>query len=114
MTKLPRAGRTPVTGLARPARLALLLLLCAWSLFPFYWAFMLSLKQPLDFFNGSAVPFLSFQPTLESWKDEILYFFDEYGRLTVGRSLVNSTLVGLGSAALALAFGTPAGYALAA
>src|SRR2546426_2744466 len=101
-------------GLARLGRAAVALLLCAWALFPLYWALALSIKQPLDFFNGSLVPFVSFPPTLDSWRDELVYFFDEYGKLSLGRGLVNSTLVGLGGAVVALMLGAPAGYALAA
>jgi multiple sugar transport system permease protein len=90
-----------------------LVALSAWALFPLYWALALSIKRPLDFFNGTLIPFLSFPPTLDSWHDEIVYFVDEYGKLSLGRGLFNSALIGLGSAALALLLGTPAGYGLA-
>jgi len=88
--------------------------LAACALFPLYWAILLSIKQPLDFFGAALVPFLTFPPTLASWQDELMYFVDEYGRLSLGRSLFTSTVVCVSSAALALVLGAPAGYALAA
>src|SRR5215510_14655020 len=100
MSAAPSARSALAAGLAR---LAVLALLCAWAIFPLYWALMLSIKRPLDFFNGSLVPFYSFPPTLDSWRDEVTYFVDQYGKLSLGRGLFNSTVVSLGSAAVALA-----------
>src|SRR5438105_15889758 len=113
MSAAPHARIALAAGLARLVRLAVLVLLCVWGIFPLYWAFTLSIKQPLDFFNGSLIPFLSFPPTLDSWSDEVIYFVDQYGRLSLGRGLFNSTIVSLGSAAVALALRAPAGYGLA-
>lgn len=77
-----------------------------WSLFPFYWAFVNSIKYPKDTFVMSWIPFLQFQPTLEHWMLEISIRETQ-------RAMLNSTLVATFAATLAVVLGTLAGYALA-
>jgi multiple sugar transport system permease protein len=76
--------------------------------FPIYWAFSQSLRNPLDTFTvaGFGIPWLNFQPTLGNWIDQL-------GTPETVQSLVNSTIIAVCAAALALAIGTPAAYALA-
>ncbi len=76
--------------------------------FPIYWAFSQSLRNPLDTFTvaGFGIPWLNFEPTLANWIDQV-------GTPETVRSLANSTIVAIGAAALALALGTPAAYAVA-
>ena len=93
MSAPPHARTALAAGLARLVRLAVLVLLCVWGIFPLYWAFTLSIKQPLDFFNGSLIPFLSFPPTLDSWSDEVIYFVDQYGRDDTGPVLASVDVV---------------------
>lgn len=78
-----------------------------WVLFPFYWAFVNSIKKPADTFrSGAWVPFLQFQPTLEHWVSELAI-------LEIRQALLNSTIIALGAATLAVLLGTLAAYALA-
>ena len=84
----------------------LLAVVLVWALFPFYWAFVNSVKTPAQTFEGSWVPFLQFAPTLEHWRTELAL-------PEIQRALMNSAMIAVGGASLALALGAPAGYALA-
>jgi multiple sugar transport system permease protein len=77
-----------------------------WVLFPFYWAFLNSIKKPADTFTNTYIPFLQFQPTLEHWITEL-------STPEIRRALLNSTIISLGGATLSVALGTLAAYALA-
>jgi multiple sugar transport system permease protein len=77
-----------------------------WVVFPFYWAFINSIKKPADTLSNSWLPWLQFQPTLEHWQAELQI-------RETRRALLNSTVISVGAACLALLLGTPAGYALA-
>jgi multiple sugar transport system permease protein len=75
---------------------------------PFYWAITISIRNPIETFtvSGLSIPFIQFQPTLDSWIEE----------LSVGeaqRALINSSVIALGTALGLLLLGTPAAYALA-
>ncbi|MFN3336060.1 MAG: carbohydrate ABC transporter permease [Thermomicrobium sp.] len=76
------------------------------ALFPFYWAFVNSIKRPEDTFQATWIPFLQFQPTFQHWLDELAI-------RETRRSLLNSLVIATGAATLALLIGTPAAYALA-
>ncbi len=95
---------------ARSKVLAYLLLL-AWSfvvLFPLYWLAITSLKTPLIVNSGPAyIPLVDFQPTLANWQ----YLVVDTARDTF-RPLINTTIVGVSSAILALILGSLAGYGL--
>jgi len=83
--------------------LAILLLL---FIFPIYWTFITSIKIAADTFTSKFLPFIQFQPTLKGW----------IGQLEAAenfKALLNSTIIGLASAALATFLGSMAGYALA-
>ena len=77
-----------------------------WVLFPFYWAFLNSIKKPADTFTNTYIPFLQFQPTLEHWMTEL-------ATPEIRRALLNSTIISLGGATFSVALGTLAAYALA-
>ncbi|MCB0192978.1 MAG: carbohydrate ABC transporter permease [Anaerolineae bacterium] len=77
-----------------------------WVLFPFYWAFLNSIKKPADTFQPTWIPYLQFTPTWEHWKAELAI-------PEIRRALINSTLIGVGAASLAVPLGTLAAYALA-
>lgn len=87
-------------------------MLC-WLLLPLWHALVLSLKRPLDFYAPTFVPFLQFTPTLDNWRDEVQGFWGESGQLMLGRGLLNSLVVGVGTALVALALGAPVAYLLA-
>jgi multiple sugar transport system permease protein len=78
-------------------------------LFPLYWVFITSFKQPIDVNDG---PFylmgVDFQPSLHAWK----YIFVDLGHDTF-RPYLNTVIVSLTSSTLALILGSMAGYGLA-
>jgi multiple sugar transport system permease protein len=77
-----------------------------WVLFPFYWAFLNSIKKPEDTFQPTWIPFLQFEPTLEHWRSQLAL-------PEIRQALLNSTIISVGAATLALILGTLAAYALA-
>jgi multiple sugar transport system permease protein len=89
------------TGLGAVTVLALFLVL-----FPFYWAFLNSIKRPEETFQPTWIPFLQFQPTLEHWRSQL-------ATPEIRHALLNSTIISIGAATLALLLGTLAAYALA-
>ena len=62
-----------------------------WVLFPFYWAFLNSIKRPADTFQPTWVPFLQFTPTLEHWQAELAI-------PEIRQALLNSTMIAIGAA----------------
>lgn len=85
--------------------------LLGWSfvvLFPIYWLAVTSLKLPVQVDRGPFyLPFVDFQPTLDAWR----YILVELGNDTL-RPYVNTVVVGLASASIALVLGATAAYAL--
>ena len=85
--------------------------LLGWSfvvLFPIYWLAVTSLKLPVQVDRGPFyLPFIDFQPTLDAWR----YILVELGNDTL-RPYVNTVVVGLVSASIALALGATSAYAL--
>jgi multiple sugar transport system permease protein len=77
-----------------------------WVLFPFYWAFLNSIKKPADTFQPTWIPFVQFSPTLEHWTSELAI-------PETRRAILNSTMIAVGAATLATTLGTLAAYALA-
>src|SRR5215210_1549718 len=77
-------------------------------IFPIYWAFSQSLRNPLDTFTvaGFGIPWVNFQPTLANWTDQL-------STPETTQALLNSTLIAVSASVLAIALGTPAAYALA-
>ncbi|MCG8509430.1 MAG: carbohydrate ABC transporter permease [Rhodospirillales bacterium] len=77
-------------------------------LFPIYWAFSQSLRNPLDTFtvSGLGIPWIHFEPTINNWVTQI-------ASPEAKRALTNSTMIAVGASLLALLLGTPAAYALA-
>jgi multiple sugar transport system permease protein len=88
-------------GLGAVTVLALFLVL-----FPFYWAFLNSIKRPEETFQPTWIPFLQFQPTLEHWRSQL-------ATPEIRHALLNSVIISIGAATLALALGTLAAYGLA-
>jgi multiple sugar transport system permease protein len=86
-------------------------LLLAWAvivLFPLYWLAVTSLKLPVQVDRGPFyIPFVDFQPSLHAWHN-ILF---ELGNDTL-RPYVNTVVIGLASATIALVMGAAAAYAL--
>jgi multiple sugar transport system permease protein len=76
--------------------------------FPLYWAFSTSLRNPIDTFTvaGFGIPWLNFEPTLDNWTDQV-------GTPETLKALTNSTIIAVSASLLALLLGTPAAYAIA-
>jgi multiple sugar transport system permease protein len=96
---------------ARPGSKAMIylimLLACAWVLVPFLWAVLNSIKTLEETFrSGTIIPFLQFQPTLDSWHQVLT----DPGVL---HALLSSVVVSGGATVLVLVIGVPAAYSLA-
>jgi multiple sugar transport system permease protein len=78
-----------------------------WVLVPFLWAVINSFKTlEATFSAGAIIPFLNFQPTLDSWKEVL----DDPQSIN---SLMSSAIVAAGTTLLVLVLGPPAAYSLA-
>src|SRR5690606_24522717 len=95
---LSPAGRVLMAGL--------IVIMLVWVLFPFYWAFLNSIKKPADTFEPSWIPYLQFRPTLAPWQAELAI-------RGTRQALRNSTIISVGAATVASILGTLAAYALA-
>jgi multiple sugar transport system permease protein len=102
------------TSISRPSPVEMTgsyILLVLWAfvvLFPLYWLFITSFKQPIDVNTGPYyIPFVDFQPSLHAWR----YIFVDVWHDTA-RPYANTVIVGLSSSVLALAIGAAAAYAL--
>jgi multiple sugar transport system permease protein len=88
---------------------AVIIIVTAWVVFPFYWAIITSFKPPgVIMTKPSLVPFLQYQPTLYNWELEFTQRWRE-----IGRGMGNSLIISIGATALAITLGTLAGYGLA-
>lgn len=99
------------TDLPTPAKIGAFVLLVGWTivvLFPIYWLFVTSFKTPYQVDKGPFyIPFVDFQPTLDAWH----YILVDLGNDTI-RPYINTIIVGLTSATIALAMGSLTAYAL--
>ena len=82
------------------------IVLLVWTIFAFYWAFISSIKNPADNYGNKWLPFVSFTPTLQPWRD--LWSIRE-----IRVSMLNSAIVSVGAATIAVALGTLAAYGIA-
>ena len=106
-----RLRRRSPLDLGPVAKVGAYVALLAWTfvvLFPLYWLVVTSFKQPIQVDSGPVyVPFLDFGPTLDNWK----YILVDLGNDTF-RPYLNTIVVGLSSALIALLLGSSAAYAL--
>jgi len=86
----------------------LVLLFSGFFFIPLFWMVIISIKKPIDQFTLGFIPWLQFEPTLRNWEAEGVKQAAENLK-----ALMNSTIIGLGSATIATILGTLAGYALA-
>lgn len=85
----------------------LLILAAIFTLIPFLWAMVNSVKTSADTFQaGAVVPFVNFQPTLDSWREVL-------SDPQAVNAFISSVVVSLGTTIFALILGVPAAYALA-
>src|SRR5260221_1772534 len=89
------------------------ILLGIWTvivLFPLYWLLITAFKSPGDVNNGPKfIPFVDFQPNTDAWT---YLLADPTSGNIVARPYVNTAIVGISSAIIALALGASAAYAL--
>lgn len=90
------------------ATYAFILIFSAFFFIPLFWMVVISFKYPVDQFSLGFIPWLQFQPTLQNWDNEGVLQASENLK-----ALFNSTVIGIGSAAIATFLGLLAGYALA-
>ena len=94
----------PGTRRAALIQIALMVVVIAFCVFPFYWMVTTSLKTQVLALESP--PVWLFEPTLSNYTTVLF----EDG---VGRTLINSLIVAVSTTALAIALGLPAAYALA-
>jgi multiple sugar transport system permease protein len=115
----PRGSRTirnpfrrrSALDISPPAKVLAWLVLVFWAfvvLFPLYWLVVTSFKTPYQVDKGPFyLPFVDFQPTLDAWH----YILVELGNDTL-RPYINTVIIGLSSATIALLLGATSAYAL--
>jgi multiple sugar transport system permease protein len=95
-----------VRTVGRALALAFTILILLWFLFPFYWSFITSFKDPKDWLTSKFIPFIDFQPSLATWMN-VLQLTESH------KALINNIVISTSTATLALILGTPAAYSLA-
>ncbi|MEM7025984.1 MAG: carbohydrate ABC transporter permease, partial [Pseudomonadota bacterium] len=101
------AKSSPATRLAkkivgRAAFYLFLLIIIFYTVFPFYWAIVSSLKAGSELFT------VDFWPPHPAWDNYIAVFQEQ----PFGRNIVNSVIVAVSTVALSLALAVAASYAL--
>ena len=95
---------------SRASRILVYLLLslaAVWTILPFLWAMVNSVKTVADTFQpGAFLPFIDFQPTLQSWDDVL-------SDPQAVQAFLNSIIVSCGTTIFVLILGVPAAYSLA-
>lgn len=81
-------------------------LILIWTLFPFYWAFINSIRNPSENYGSNWLPWLTFAPTLRYWREM-------WDLREVRQALLNSGIISVGAATVALILGTLAAYGIA-
>src|SRR5215510_12428880 len=89
-------------------------MLLAWTVFPFVWILLTSLKSPSDII--SVPPTFVFTPTIDNYA--ALVVGEQRGQYSSTRPdfprfFLNSVIISMGAVALSIAAGIPAAYALA-
>ncbi len=77
-----------------------------WTLFPFYWAFVNSIRDSKYNYGNYWIPFLQFPVTLSHWKEQLAI-------PELRQAMVNSTIISVCAATLSLILGTLAAYGIA-
>ena len=95
-----------VRTVGKALALAFTILILLWFLFPFYWSFITSFKDPKDWLTSKFIPFIDFQPSLATWMD-VLQLTETH------KALINNIVISMSTATLALILGAPAAYSLA-
>src|SRR4051795_1628855 len=109
-------GKSPAFGGVRMSvnvqRIALwfaILLALVWTLFPFWWALVYSVRPSELGYQTALIPFRDFHPTLDHWRWEWTYRNDVTG---LAQGLRNSLAVALGTAIASVVVGLLAAFGL--
>jgi multiple sugar transport system permease protein len=86
-----------------------IVILLIWTLLPFYWAFISSIKDPSgkDNYGNKWLPWISFEPTLQPWRNLF------HGTSGIADGMINSAIISVGAATIAVVLGTLAAYGIA-
>ena len=85
----------------------LLIAAAIFTLIPFVWAAINSVKTLMETFQlGAFIPFLQFEPTLNSWREVL-------SDPQTSTAFINSCVISAGTTIFALILGVPAAYSLA-
>lgn len=104
-----RLGAKRVRGIWLVLRYTILVSWAALVLFPLWWLVTTSIKLPVDVHQGAGyIPWLDFAPTFETW-DYLL--FGQMSRESFP-PFVNTVLIAVASAAVAVVLGSLGGYGL--
>lgn len=83
----------------------IILIMCVWALFPFYWMVSTSLKLENEFWSIPPT-WIPMEPNLRNY----MFFFETIG---ISRSFFNSFIISTGSVIITIIIGSLAGYHLA-
>jgi len=105
--RLPRLFRVSLLGVA-------VIALVVWTVFPFFWILLTSLKQPLDVI--AAPPKILFEPTMDNYAG--IFIGRQRGAYASARPdfplfFLNSIIISGGAVLLSFLAGIPASFALA-
>lgn len=108
------SGATRIAGVRTVVIAAAALVLLLWTVFPFVWILLTSLKQPVDII--SVPPKFVFTPTFDNYA--ALVMGEQRGQYASTRPdfplfFLNSLIISVGAVALSLLAAIPAAYALA-
>ena len=108
------SSHAPSHLIRRAVVILALLLLVVWTVFPFLWILLTSLKTPRDII--AVPPVLVFTPTFDNYA--ALFIGEQRGQYASSRPdfpryFVNSVIISIGAVALSMLAGIPAAYALA-
>lgn len=105
-TRPTSTGATVRKVLSRLLIFVVSVIVVIWIAFPFYWAFLNSIKPAVDTFGGKLIPWVQFEPQIGTWARV-------WDIREVRQGLLTSATIGLGGATLATVLGVPAAYAIA-
>jgi multiple sugar transport system permease protein len=81
-------------------------LVLIWTLFPFFFAFVSSIKSARETYGNKLIPWVQFAPTLDPWRNMLAL-------PEIRTALKNSVLIAGGAATVAVVLGTLAAYGIA-
>lgn len=102
----PKPRRGILDHLGTIAVVLAIAILLIWTLIPYYFAFISSIKNPADNYGDRVIPFVQFEPTVQPWRDL-------WGIREIRDSMLNSVIISVGAATIALVLGTLAAYGIA-